>query len=319
MFTLLLVAATGLASSAAPPVRAEERGLAYLAREVPRWAKKHHCYSCHHNGDAARALLAGVRLGWAVPRDSLADTTRWLARPGSWDHNGGEGPFSDKKLARLQFAASLADARAVGLVKERAPLDQAARLVADLQGRDGSWPAGEETLGSPATHGTALATHLARRTLLRADPRRYRTALARADAWLRKAPIGSTLDAAAVLLALGKSADGPAVAQRRRCLEMVRKAQSRSGGWGPYPDSPPEVFDTAVVLLALAGLEPTAEVRSWIRRGRAYLRDTQESDGGWPETTRPAGGRSHAQRLSTTGWAVQALLAMRPARPARER
>ncbi len=25
----------------------EERALAYLAREVPRWSAENHCYSCH--------------------------------------------------------------------------------------------------------------------------------------------------------------------------------------------------------------------------------------------------------------------------------
>jgi hypothetical protein len=38
----------------------------------------------------------------------------------------------------------------------------------------------------------------------------------------------------------------------------------------------------------------------------------QQEDGGWPETTRPTGGTSHAQRISTTGWATLALLGTRP-------
>ncbi|MFO1532763.1 MAG: ArsA-related P-loop ATPase, partial [Thermoplasmatota archaeon] len=35
----------------------------HLAREVPRWSAENHCYSCHHNGDAARALYAAARAG----------------------------------------------------------------------------------------------------------------------------------------------------------------------------------------------------------------------------------------------------------------
>jgi hypothetical protein len=50
-----------------------------------------------------------------------------------------------------------------------------------------------------------------------------------------------------------------------------------------------------------------------IRRGRAYLVAAQRPDGSWPETTRPPDGESYAQRLSTTGWALQALLATRGA------
>src|SRR5579885_2425391 len=95
----------------------EERALAWLAREVPAWAAQNRCYSCHHNGDGARALYRARRLGLDVPARALDDTTRWLLRPEGWDKNGGEGPFSDKKLARLQFAASLVAADEAGLVK----------------------------------------------------------------------------------------------------------------------------------------------------------------------------------------------------------
>src|SRR4051812_24969409 len=81
----------------------EARAIAYLAREVPRWSPENHCYSCHNNGDAARALYAAVRLGRAVPTGATLDTDRWLARPEGWDKNGGDGPMSDKALARVQF------------------------------------------------------------------------------------------------------------------------------------------------------------------------------------------------------------------------
>jgi hypothetical protein len=315
----LAVAVGGLGAAAAPPARTpEERALAFLAREVPRWSRKNNCFSCHHNGDAARALVAAVRQGRPVPPAALADTLRWLQRPDRWDHNGGKGPFSDRKLARLQFAATLGDAHEAGLVKDRRALEQAARLVAALQDADGSWRVGEEeAIGSPATHGTALATHLARRTLQRSDARRYKGAIARADGWLRKAPIHTVLDAAAVLLALGRSADAPAQARKKRCLEVIRKGEARAGGWGPYVRSPVEVFDTAVVLLALADQEQTAEVRVWRKRGRAFLLSAQDNDGGWPETTRPAGGDSYAQRLATAGWATRALLADSAARTRR--
>ena len=74
--------------------------------------------------------------------------------------------------------------------------------------------------------------------------------------------------------------------------------------------APPEAFDTAVVLLALASVD-RAEVRPAIERGRAYLVGTQLEAGGWPETTRPAGGQSYAQHISTSGWATLALMISR--------
>jgi hypothetical protein len=297
-----------LSLAAAPPVDAEARAVAFLVQAVPSWHREHKCYSCHHNGDAARALYVAKRGGRRVPDAALADTTRWLGRPAVWDKNGGEGPFSDKKLARLQFAATLTDAD----VRVADARRRAADYVAESQDGDGSWRVTTDgVIGAPATLGTALATHLASRTLARIDPERYKGAIARARKWQREAPPDAVLDAAGVLLGLGQADDEAAVAQRKRALNLVRKGEARGGGWGPYVNSSPEVFDTAAVLCGLAAQEQTPEVRRWIQRGRAYLLSTQDGDGGWPETTRPSGGDSYTQRLSTSGWATLALIETR--------
>src|SRR5436190_18438939 len=87
-----------------PSPSPERRALAYLAREVPRWSRENRCFSCHNNGDAARALYEALSRNEPVPPEALADTTRWLARPQGWDHNGGDGPFRDKRPALVQFA-----------------------------------------------------------------------------------------------------------------------------------------------------------------------------------------------------------------------
>jgi hypothetical protein len=300
----------------------EARALGYLAREVPRWSRENGCYSCHNNGDAARALYAAVGAGEPVPVPALADTTRWLAEPERWDHNGGDGPFSDKRLARLQFAAALASALAAGQVADRRVLVRAAgRIVVD-QAADGAFPLeGGDVLGSPATYGRPLATRVLRDTLQAADPAQFRAAIERADRWLVASRVEGLLDAAAVLPVVsepGAAALPGADARRRDCLDLIRRGQSTDGGWGPYPSSPPEPFDTAVVLLALVRSEPgepgEPPLRAQIGRGRAFLIATQNPDGSWPETTRPAGAESYAQRLSTTGWATLALLATRERR-----
>ena len=47
--------------------------------------------------------------------------------------------------------------------------------------------------------------------------------------------------------------------RRPACLDIIVRARAPSGGWGAYVTTPTEPFDTAVVVLALAGLleEPT--------------------------------------------------------------
>ena len=44
--------------TADPVAAAIARGVGYLTKELPKWKAQHPCYSCHNNGDAARALLA---------------------------------------------------------------------------------------------------------------------------------------------------------------------------------------------------------------------------------------------------------------------
>jgi len=266
----------------------EERAIAYLTREVPRWSAENHCYSCHNNGDGARALYSARRQGYAVAAEALRDTTAWLLRPGDWDSNGGNPLASDKKLARIQFAAALAEADA-----DRDTLIKAADSLLVYQEKDGSWQVDATAVaGSPVTYGPVLATYMARRTLARADAARFRDAISRADGWLRNVKPDSVPDAAALLMAFDK----------RESFDLIRRAQAADGGWGPRPHTPSEVFDTALVLLALPRGE-TAE------RGRAYLIRSQLPSGGWPETTRPSGGQSYAQHISTTAWATMALLA----------
>ncbi|MBI3279097.1 MAG: hypothetical protein HYZ57_04560 [Acidobacteria bacterium] len=283
---------------------AEERAIAYLAREVPAWHAGNRCFSCHNNGDAARALYVALRLGRRVPGEALRETTSWLTKPSAWDQNRGDPRFSDKKLARLQFAAALADAFTSGATGNRAAMLEAAALIAADQRPDGSWEVEAETAaGSPVTWGAPLATAMSARTLEIAGAARFERALARARAWLRSTPLQSMTTAAAVLF-------GGIAERRRECLEFIGAAQASDGGWGPVAGAPAEAFDTALVLLALARLPPE-DAGDLITRGRSWLARAQLPSGGWPETTRPPGGQSYAQHISTSGWAALALLETR--------
>ena len=333
------------------PDQAIARAAAFLAKEVPAWPSQNRCYSCHNNGDAFRALhLAAEAAGDhvpAVPTKSLTDTAAWLRKPDGWKDNGGEEEFSDKRLANVQFAVALAQlerAHGAKANQEARPLLAAAQLVVEQQGENGSWPIDAAgSVGSPVTYGTPLATVMARAVLHQADPKRFQEAIANADRWLAAFRPQRVFDAATLLLWLTDPA-APAAStddaklhrdlQLAECVKMIRQGQSEDGGWGPFATSAPEPFDTALVLLALQRLgpdgyrvavapatanagEPAPKVEAaqdWaqmIECGRNYLTATQYDDGSWPETTRPAGGESYAQRMSTTAWATMALIETR--------
>ncbi|WP_235905507.1 prenyltransferase/squalene oxidase repeat-containing protein [Tautonia marina] len=302
----LLLAPTAPAPADPPEVRA----IRYLAQEVPRWRPENGCASCHHNGDGAHALFRAASLGFEVPPEATTDSIQWLLQPDLWDDNGGQGTFSDKRLARLQFARALTEAVAADLAPNpRSALTTAADQLAADQQPDGSWPIdGPDTLGSPATYGWSLTALTARRILATTDPDRYRDPIAAADHWLRARPIRTTLDASVALLHEHDLGTETSPDRRRQALDLLLRAQSPDGGWGPYETSPPEVFDTALAVLALAAA-PSTDTREHLQRGRSYLIATQLPSGGWPETTRPSGSESDAQHYSTTAWATLALLA----------
>ena len=303
---ILLLALTGCWTDSAKqnPATPEAKAVEFLKREVPAWSRENDCFSCHNNGDGARALYAAASQGFRVSAEMLNDTTAWVTKPARWEDNKGDPGFSDRRLANIQFAASLLAAYKSGHLEDRKSLRAAASKVAADQHHDGSWPIERHNpVGSPATYGTTLATFMAWQILHAAEVTETRHAIKNAETWLLSVPPNNVPNAAVLLMLSGRKKQNSAVAP----VEFLRTAQTPDGGWGAYKDSPPEVFDTALALLALAEVDAPG-VTALIQRGRLYLQGQQLRDGSWPATTRPSGGESYAQQISTTGWATLALL-----------
>ena len=327
-YATALAISLGGAAQQQPERDAEKRAVAYLAQEVPNWPRENNCFSCHNNGDAARALYVAGTMSHAVPSAALEDTTTWLLRPLDWSEAKGDPGFSDLKLARIQFAAALTEAIQTNVVEDREPLVTAAERLLEDQEEDGSWDVDVPgVVGSPATYGDTLGTYMARRTLQTAGEARFSAAIERADAWFLTVTSSATVDVAAIALALadrlrsptdpdGSTTEAAVQTKFRQVVEHLLNNQSSDGGWGPYPKSPSEPFDTAITLLALKGALDQQEgdrgtIRQRITEGRAHLVARQLPAGGWPETTRPSGFQSYAQHISTSGWATLALLKTR--------
>lgn len=291
------------------------KGVAFLRAELPK----------ARNGDAARALLEAGARGYDVGT-SLDETLKFLKNPAGWDQNKAPSGADDKRLARVQFASALAVAERHGKAAST-DLEAAAKLLVADQAADGSWTLDQaQGPGSPATYGTILATWSpilatwsARTSLIASGMLPDNFTIVQADRWLRGLTVENVYDASALLLALDLTGDVMADGLRRTALGLVRSGQAENGGWGPEATSPPQVFDTAIAVLALSALnvEPRIarstfrpeELVAAIAKGKAFIESQQRADGSWPETTRPGGRESYAQRISTTGWALLVLLA----------
>lgn len=281
-----------------------EKGIAYLAAETPTWRTEHRCASCHHQGNAVRALLSARAKGELKDDRILDNSLDWLEQPEKWANNHGDPNASDQALAELQFGATLLAAERVFPERFSKPLEILAKMLAARQSEDGHFALdNSEGLPTPITLGPILLTGEARRVFNR-QGEAFDGHAKRAKEWLEKKTPRNTIEASSLLLVL----EAPSKQPRKFAKELLLKSAHADGGFGPYPDSPAEVFDTSLALIALSREREPAADRTLITRAVNRLIRWQQADGSWDETTRPAGSISYAHRIATSAWAVEALL-----------
>jgi hypothetical protein len=252
-----------------------KEAVAYLEAEVPKWKPENGCYSCHNNGDGARAVLVASN----AQNPAVADTIRFLREPARW-------PKDLAPLALVQFANALLASGESG-----DPFRQAVDRLAATQKADGHFEMdAEAAAGSPVTYGPVLGTVIARDLLRRSDAKAHAKRIQDTTAWLEARKAEHPMDVAALVIGLGRKPD----------IDKLISLQGKDGSWNGS-----EAFDTAVAMIALRSHAPDA-----VKRGRDWLLKSQLGPGGWRGTTRPAGGQSYAQHISTTAWALMALVAV---------
>ncbi len=308
--TALAYQITAQGETSAPLTQAR----AYIIQEANAWYPENNCYSCHNHGDAVRALLLNDPDGTQLQSPAWDPFWQWLADPKQWMSDAAPESRESPILVRIQFGALLAVAQqnqriSLSPNKQRRFI----QTLSDLASSDGYW-AVEPTsqIGSPVTYGNPLATAMALGVFRQfALPSQHQDVAQRAATWIIGQNPRATVDLAAGIRILNQLDDAAnRHPQRSKWSSQLVSQQQPDGGWGPYPRRASEVFDTAITLIALSEGAPHADLDPVLMRGQNYLRQRQEPEGGWPETTRPAGGNSYAQHISTSAWAFQALAAL---------
>ena len=106
----LLVHTSAMVQGATPIVSNQqlrpslERAIEFLGSQVPAWPRENQCFSCHHQGDGARALASARAQGWKLPVETLDSSQQWLEKLEDWYLQKGDPNAKDPLLADLQFS-----------------------------------------------------------------------------------------------------------------------------------------------------------------------------------------------------------------------
>lgn len=293
-----------------------DNAVRYLSKASLTWPSENHCFSCHNNGDAVRVLAQVAPDELKRQENDWQAVYQWLVQPTQWETAKTEEASLSPILAPIQFGSALvalSTAKLLNLSPEA--INDTAQLIVQSQDPTGFWAVeAPQHLGSPGTFGNPLATTIAVRILQSLAPNKAAKSIERAKQWANTRQARANLDLAAgiLLLTTDKLSTDAGVRDQQRVEIWTQKLinnQTSQGGWGPYPNRFPEIFDTALALLALCEAPRHFVPSSVLERGQRFLLTEQESAGGWPETTRPSGGTSYAQHISTSAWALEAVAA----------
>lgn len=285
----------------------------YLEKEVLLWQPENACFSCHNNGDATRVLLEISENTRQFEDSRWNGSIEWLDSPETWKKASSTEVELSPALAIIQFGNTMLAAQQNGLLPASdTRFRSAAILIIESQHTDGYWaiePPGH--LGSPGTYGNPLGTAMALKILSNSHLSKAKTTIQKSMEWITQMNPRSTIDLAAGIQILKNSETSERQALVAHWRRALIQRQNDNGSWGHYASRFGEAFDTAVALLTLAPfLSSHADYRRPLALGRLFLTNTQEPSGGWIETTRPSGGTSYAQHISTSAWALSALTAV---------
>jgi hypothetical protein len=301
--------------------KAIERGLVFLDQDAAKWRKERQCSTCHHGTLTVWALSEARLQGFPVAADHLADVTKWtkerikdVHKPR--DTRPGWSMVSTPALYLEVMAQAVPRVEVVSA-------DERQRIAGHLlrhQEADGSWAwssAPAKNRPPPFFESDEVATLLACTALgprALADPKEkseVRDARARGQAWLAKSKPNNTTQTTVLRLLVKALAKEPAKALQPEVDRLVSR-QNKDGGWGQLTERPSDAYATgqALYVLSLAGVKND---RAEVRRGVAFLLNTQKQDGSWPMNRRGHPGVTPSNNLVPithlgSAWATLGLM-----------
>ena len=304
----------GASSAAGNLQRAAERTFPLLRTASSAMMTKGGCVACHAQPITAMALGAARDRGWRAdfPEEEISQVLARLSVDMSGLLQGQDrGGFPDTHLYSGMMLAALR-------VPAGPVTDALVHYLAGKQKRDGNWQ-GLGGVRPPLQDGNIVRTALAIRTIAAyAIPARraeFEKRVAQAAAWLAAQTQLTTTDRAMQLLGL-KWADAQGGRRTTLARELIA-LQRADGGWAQTPHTPSDAFATGQVIYALRATGAPASDPA-IKRGIAFLLDTQREDGSWHVKSRALPIQpyfesgfpyEHDQWIShpATAWAAMAL------------
>jgi N-acyl-D-amino-acid deacylase len=318
-FWIALVILTSGAAQASEPRgdvgSAVRSGLKIVEKAAANYPNNRDCFSCHHQTLPMLAMVS------APDRDDR-DRKALLHEQGEFTRESFDGKIDDLNAGKGIGGGAMTVSYGLWALDlaGQAPSKTTEAMVEFLlktQHQDGRWVSGSRR--PPLEESSVTATVLSAIGVDRYASDRQRSAakeaVARAKAWLQRAPVALQEDRTSKLFGLSRLGASPAEIATLRAAAI--ETQRGDGGWAPSDGLPSDAYATGQTLFRLreAGLS-TADLA--YQRGVAYLLKTRLPDGSWLLETRAKpvqayfdNGDPHGrnQFISTpaTAWAVVAL------------
>jgi squalene-hopene/tetraprenyl-beta-curcumene cyclase len=240
------------------------------------------------------ALSEAKAQGYSVGAATLADMSRWTKeRLKDVDKTSDPRPGWSMVNSPAVYLATMAQAVPAQTVVTANELRQIAGHLLRHQEADGPWAwssAPTKNRPPPFFESDEVVTLLASMALgphVPKDARQQsaeREARDKAAAWLATNRPNDTTQAAAFRL-LAKVRAGESAKALAPEIDAFLRRQNKDGGWSQLKALPSDAYATgqALYVLSMAGV---TNDRAEIRRGVAFLVDSQKDDGSWPMNRR---------------------------------